>query len=85
MSSITIRKIDETLKKRLRRRAAEHGRSMEEEARVILRAAVGTTKKPKPRTGKELYDEIRRMIEPLGGIELAEMPPEYLGDPPEFK
>jgi plasmid stability protein len=33
MASITIRNLDDTLKRSLRIRAAEHGRSMEEEAR----------------------------------------------------
>ena len=33
MGSITIRNLDDTLKRRLRVRAAEHGRSMEEEVR----------------------------------------------------
>jgi len=37
MSSITIRKLDDSLKARLKSRAAEHGCSMEEEARRILR------------------------------------------------
>jgi phosphopantothenoylcysteine decarboxylase / phosphopantothenate---cysteine ligase len=39
MASITIRQLDERLKKRLRLRAARHGRSMEDEARTILRNA----------------------------------------------
>jgi phosphopantothenoylcysteine decarboxylase/phosphopantothenate--cysteine ligase len=39
MASITIRRLDEDLKKRLRLRAARHGRSMEDEARTILRSA----------------------------------------------
>ena len=37
MASITIRNLEVDLKRRLRIRAAEHGRSMEEEAREILR------------------------------------------------
>jgi antitoxin FitA len=37
MASITIRNLEELLKARLRIRAATHGRSMEEEARDILR------------------------------------------------
>lgn len=41
MASITIRNIDDALKERLRIRAATHGRSMEEEARLILKQAVG--------------------------------------------
>src|ERR1700730_7736309 len=39
MASITIRRLDEDLKKRLRLRAARHGRSMEDEARTILHSA----------------------------------------------
>ena len=40
MASITVRNIDDSLKARLRVRAAHHGRSMEEEARQILRLAL---------------------------------------------
>jgi phosphopantothenoylcysteine decarboxylase/phosphopantothenate--cysteine ligase len=39
MASITIRQLDDGLKRRLRLRAARHGRSMEDEARTILRQA----------------------------------------------
>jgi phosphopantothenoylcysteine decarboxylase / phosphopantothenate---cysteine ligase len=39
MASLTIRRLDDALKKQLRMRAARHGRSMEDEARVILRQA----------------------------------------------
>ena len=39
MSSITIRQLDDALKRRLRLRAARNGRSMEDEARTILRTA----------------------------------------------
>jgi len=39
MASLTIRKLDEALKSQLRLRAARHGRSMEEEIRLILAAA----------------------------------------------
>lgn len=37
MASLTIRNLDDNLKADLRLRAAQHGRSMEEEARQILR------------------------------------------------
>src|SRR5439155_5117336 len=36
MASLTIRRLDDGLKKRLRLRAASNGRSMEDEARIIL-------------------------------------------------
>ena len=47
MASITIRNLDDDVKRRLRVRAAEHGRSMEEEARDILRQVVGQPNAPR--------------------------------------
>jgi phosphopantothenoylcysteine decarboxylase/phosphopantothenate--cysteine ligase len=41
MASLTIRKLDDSLKQRLRLRAASHGRSVEEEIRQILKGAAG--------------------------------------------
>ncbi|TIX91810.1 MAG: plasmid stabilization protein, partial [Mesorhizobium sp.] len=40
MASITIRNLDDEIKDLLRRLAAENDRSMEEQARVMLRASV---------------------------------------------
>src|SRR5258707_3172361 len=40
MASLTIRKLDESLKAYLRLRSARNGRSVEEEVRVILREAL---------------------------------------------
>jgi plasmid stability protein len=77
MASITIRDIDERLKTRLRVRAAHHGRSMEEEARDILRSALSTAR---PRSGS-LVDSIRARIEPLGGVELEIAPREAIREP----
>ncbi len=42
MASLTIRKLDDALKQRLRLRAAGNGRSVEEEIRQILKSAAGT-------------------------------------------
>src|SRR4029078_13662915 len=39
MASLTVRQLDEKLKKQLRLRAAKHGRSVEDEVRTILRSA----------------------------------------------
>ena len=41
MAALLVRKIDNRLKRALRLRAAENGRSMEEEVRRILRTALG--------------------------------------------
>jgi plasmid stability protein len=40
MAQLVVRNLEESVKARLRRRAARHGRSMEEEARDILRDAL---------------------------------------------
>jgi antitoxin FitA len=40
MAQLVVRNLDEDVKLRLQRRAARHGRSMEEEVRDILRDAV---------------------------------------------
>lgn len=79
VASITIRNLDEDVKKGLRMRAAGNGRSMEEEARLILREAVST------RTdSRNLADIIGDRFAPLGGVDL-ELPPREPGrEPPEF-
>ncbi|CCJ08762.1 Toxin-antitoxin system/ Plasmid stability protein [Methylocystis sp. SC2] len=41
MSQLIINNIDDTVSKHLRARAAEHGRSVEEEARAIIQDVVG--------------------------------------------
>ena len=66
MASITIRNLDDDVKTRLRIRAAEHHRSMEEEARSILRDAVG--RKPDSRN---LADVLRSHFGPVKGVDLA--------------
>jgi len=78
MATLTIRKLDEKVKAGLRVRAAQHGRSMEEEARRIITDSVAL---PKIRTGKELLAAIRKIVEPVGGVDLPELPKQYLGKP----
>ena len=77
MASITIRQLPETTKRKLRIRAAHNGRSMEQEAREILKNELA-----KPiRTGKDLVDAIRRRFAPYGGIELRIPPRGPIRDP----
>jgi antitoxin FitA len=80
MASITIRRLEEKTKQRLRVRASRNGRSMEEEARQILKVAL--TKKSA--LGLNLVESIRRIVEPLGGIELPEIPRGPMRPPPTF-
>ena len=49
MAQIVVRKVEEEVKAKLRKRAQRHGRSMEEEVREILRDA---TKNEAPRPKK---------------------------------
>lgn len=80
MASITIRRLDDAVKARLRLRAATHGRSMEEEAREILKAGLNTKRLPR----LNLAESIRRYVEPLGGVELALPPREAVRRPPKL-
>lgn len=66
MASLTIRNLEEALKGRLRVRAASRGRSMEEEARHILRAALNESAPP----AADLGDRIRRRFAGLGDVQL---------------
>ena len=80
MASITIRNLDDEVKTRLRVRAARNGRSMEEEARVILRDAVSHEMPP----AKDLATAIHELFKPYGGVELEPPPREPMRDPPDF-
>lgn len=82
MVSMTIRKLDDDLKARLRVRAARHGRSMEEEARSILRAALAN--RVEDDSGASLYAAIRARVEPFGGVDIELPPREPQRDPPDF-
>ena len=61
-------------------RAAEHGHSMEEEAREILTAALASEQPGEV----HIVDAIRRLFEPLGGVDLPEYPRESIAEPPDF-
>lgn len=58
-TTLTIRNLDQTVKQKLRLRAASHQRSMEAEAREILRKALEETIPPAPRTPEELRERLR--------------------------
>jgi len=83
VASITIQDLDDDLKEQLRLRAAERGRSIEEEARDILRDALAAPS-VKGKTGRDLFNEIRALFEPLGGMELEIPPREPIREPPDF-
>ena len=80
MASITIRNLEDDVKTRLRKRAAGHGRSMEEEARLILAEAVEREAVP----AKGLGTAIHELFKPFGGVKLALPPREPMREPPRF-
>ena len=80
MASITIRNLEDGLKRKLRLRAAQHGRSMQDEVRQILRTALAE----RGCAPTNLYDTIRRRIEPLGGAELDIPRRNAMREPPSF-
>jgi plasmid stability protein len=81
VASSTIRNFDEPLKARLRVQAATHGRSMEDEARDILRSALSR----EPSSAINLAAAIRARFAPLGGAELPSFPREPMRAAPSFE
>jgi antitoxin FitA len=79
LASLTIRKLDPAVKERLRVRAAQHGRSMEDEARRILAESCVPAARP-----ENLADIALRLFGPENGVDL-ELPPRQPGrEPPSF-
>jgi plasmid stability protein len=62
MAQVIVRNLEEAVKRKLQRRAARHGRSMEEEVRDILRNAV----KDEERGRKGLGTEIAELFRGIG-------------------
>lgn len=80
MGSITIRNLDDSLKSRLRVQAAIHGRSMEDEARDILRSVLNHEQEAPKNLGTAIND----LFKAFGGFDMPELPREPMRDPPSF-
>ena len=76
MAVMTIRNIDDSLKQRLRLRAAQHGRSMEEEVRDILRSALSAEVSQGVDAGQAIHQRFAR----LGGVDLPVVSREAIRD-----
>ena len=81
IASITIRQLDDTLKRKLRVRAAEHGHSMEEEARIILRRVL---ERPPAPPVTRFGTAINELFKPFGDVQLDIPPREPMREPPRF-
>jgi hypothetical protein len=76
MAQIIVRNLEEEVKNGLRRRASQHGRSVEEEVRDILRNAVKAEGKRQPGLGSE----IKKIFQ---GIGIKQGIPEWKGTSPK--
>ncbi|MDE0182035.1 MAG: hypothetical protein OXL39_11880 [Caldilineaceae bacterium] len=80
MASIIMCNVDEGLERRLRIRAAENGRTMEQEACEILRAALDEYIAPTKNIGTAVHE----LFKPFGGVELEIPPRESMREPPRW-
>jgi antitoxin FitA len=84
MAQLVVRNLEDSVKRQLKKRADEHGRSLEGEVREILRQAVGTRPLARQRKrGKGLGTVFHSYFKDLG-VELEPMPRQYLS-PPDFE
>jgi plasmid stability protein len=72
MAQVIVRNLEDAVKRKLERRAARHGHSMEEEVRDILRNAVKDEARPERGLGTEIAERFK-------GIGLDEPIPELRG------
>lgn len=73
MAALSIRNVDDALKRALRLRAAQHGLSMEEEARRILRDALGPVSQTQP-LGQRLKQRFAGMTDATFELPPRQMP-----------
>ena len=80
MPTLTIRRLDEKTKARLRMQAAKNGRSMEEEAREILRTSLRVAESEQ----SGLAESIRKRFAAFHGVDLTVPKREEMRKPPKF-
>ena len=80
MASITIANLEDNLTARLSERASETGRSIEEEAHEILRAALVEN----PMSEKGFGTALHEIFKSAGGVELEIPPRDSMWEPPRF-
>lgn len=79
MAALTIRNVDDTLKQALRMRAAQHGVSMEEEARRILREALFRVSQP-----QALGQRLKQRFAQVADADFALPPRHHPRTPPNW-
>ena len=84
MANPIIGGLDDEARTRLRIRAAGNARTMEEEARAILREALGCGADECAPPPEDLAAAIHDLFAPLGGLEIDLPPREKVREPPDF-
>ena len=86
MTSIAIHEIDDSVQRRLNARAEARGRTVEEEARDILRHAVKDDPEPEQPQRENIGMALRRRFAEIGGWEEFEPPArDHAREPPTFE
>ena len=70
MASITVRNLNDEVKTRLRKQAAEHGRSLEAEVREILSRNASPQILPRTKSGLDIVQPLIDFAKKHGGVEL---------------
>lgn len=83
MGNLTIPDLDETLAASLRERASVHGRTVEEEARAILRDFLAPVSMPDD-AEISFGEAMRRAVAEFGPIDIDLPPRERIEDPPDL-
>jgi plasmid stability protein len=82
MAQLVVRKLEDSVKTKLQKRAKRHGRSMEEEVREILRDAAKNEGTQRKGLGTRIASHFRKV-----GLRKGEEIPEFKGftiEPPDF-
>jgi plasmid stability protein len=81
MATLLIRDLKDSVKESIRVRAAQHGRSMEAEARTILEEGAAVDR---PRTEEHLYHRVRRLVKKYGPMDIDIPARDQTDNPPDF-
>jgi len=79
MAQLIVRNLDDAVRRKLQRRAARHGRSMEEEVRDILRDAVKDDRRPRKGLGTAIAERFKgiELDEPIPGLKIEFQIPKF--------
>lgn len=86
MTTITLNSIEPQIAQRLQQQADQNGRTIEAEIATILTEVLSLEQDEKDEAEDEvdLFTAIRRRVDPVGGIDLPEIPREAGRTPPVF-